>query len=94
MFVRSTPSANVRRTVEGRPAGRARIGMARQVRRCQVAVEDWRHVILKVDADRVLAAHRVVRIHARLMAGMRRGMHTNVASPTPSLQRPSLASPP
>ena len=37
-----------------------------------VAVEDCRHLTRRLEADLLEAGHRVVRVHTRLMAGMRR----------------------
>ncbi|SIO88446.1 IS110 family transposase [Nocardiopsis sp. JB363] len=38
----------------------------------QVAVEDCRHLTRRLEADLLDAGHKVVRVHTRLMAGMRR----------------------
>jgi transposase len=37
-----------------------------------VAVEDCRHLTRRLEADLLDAGHSVVRVHTRLMAGMRR----------------------
>jgi len=39
----------------------------------RIAVEDCRHLTRRLEAELLDAGHRVVRVHTRLMAGMRRG---------------------
>jgi transposase len=60
-------------TVPARKAGHIRIlewldefGMVK------VAVEDCRHLTRALEASLLLAGHQVLRVHTRLMAGMRR----------------------
>lgn len=60
-------------TVEARAGGHRRIlSWLEQFESVQVAVEDCRHLTRRLEADLLNAGHRVVRVHTRLMAGMRR----------------------
>lgn len=63
--------------VEARPAGHRQImawleGLRTETAVVTVAVEDCRHLTRRLEADLLLGGHRVVRVHTRLMAGMRR----------------------
>lgn len=59
--------------VEARPAGHRQIvSWLEDFDAVTVAVEDCRHLTRRLEADLLLAGHRVVRVHTRLMAGMRR----------------------
>lgn len=59
--------------VEARPAGHHQIMTWLQgFDTVTVAVEDCRHLTRRLEADLLLGGHRVVRVHTRLMAGMRR----------------------
>ena len=61
-------------TVEARKPGHEKImDWLEQYGQVTVAVEDCRHLTRRLEADLLLAGHRVVRVHTRLMAGMRRG---------------------
>ncbi|MBL0706599.1 transposase [Sinomonas sp. JC656] len=60
-------------TVEARRAGHERIlEWLSGFGEVTVAVEDCRHLTRALEADLLDAEHRVVRVHTRLMAGMRR----------------------
>lgn len=60
-------------TVEARAAGHRRImTWLEGFEDVTVAVEDCRHLTRRLEADLLEAGHRVVRVHTRLMAGMRR----------------------
>ncbi|GEP28835.1 IS110 family transposase [Cryobacterium levicorallinum] len=61
-------------TVDARPKGHeALLSWLRDLDDVTVAVEDCRHLTRRLEADLLIAGHRVVRVHTRLMAGMRRG---------------------
>lgn len=60
-------------TVPARAGGhRQIIAWLEQFDEVRVAVEDCRHLTRRLEADLLDAGHRVVRVHARMMAGMRR----------------------
>lgn len=60
-------------TVEARASGHRRImSWLEQFGDVRVAVEDCRHLTRRLEADLLDAGHKVVRVHTRLMAGMRR----------------------
>jgi transposase len=60
-------------TVEARAEGHRKIvSWLEQFDDVQVAVEDCRHLTRRLEADLLDAGHKVVRVHTRLMAGMRR----------------------
>lgn len=60
-------------TVEARAAGHRKImSWLEQFEHVRVAVEDCRHLTRRLEADLLDAGHQVVRVHTRLMAGMRR----------------------
>lgn len=60
-------------TVRARAEGhRQALAWLEQFGDVQVAVEDCRHLTRKLEADLLAAGHAVVRVHTRLMAGMRR----------------------
>lgn len=60
-------------TVEARTAGHRQImAWLEQFDDVRVAIEDCRHLTRRLEADLLDAGHRVVRVHTRLMAGMRR----------------------
>lgn len=60
-------------TVPARAAGHRQIVVwLEQFDEVRVAVEDCRHLTRRLEADLLGAGHRVVRVHTRLMAGMRR----------------------
>src|SRR5699024_6353755 len=60
-------------TVEARAAGHRKImTWLEAFEDVTVAVEDCRHLTRRLEADLREAGHRVVRVHTRLMAGMRR----------------------
>ena len=60
-------------TVEARAAGHRKImTWLEGFEDVTVAVEDCRHLTRRLEADLLEAGHRVVRVHTRLMAGMRR----------------------
>lgn len=60
-------------TVPARAGGHRQIvAWLEQFGEVRVAVEDCRHLTRRLEADLLAAGHRVVRVHARLMAGMRR----------------------
>ena len=60
-------------TVEARSAGHQKImSWLEQFEEVSIAVEDCRHLTRRLEADLLDAGHRVVRVHTRLMAGMRR----------------------
>ncbi|WP_306371662.1 IS110 family transposase [Nocardiopsis sp. CC223A] len=61
-------------TVQARTTGHQKIlAWLAQFPNVQVAVEDCRHLTRRLEADLLDAGHKVVRVHTRLMAGMRRG---------------------
>ncbi|WP_150254823.1 IS110 family RNA-guided transposase [Nocardiopsis deserti] len=61
-------------TVQARAKGHQEIlAWLAQFEDVQVAVEDCRHLTRRLEADLLDAGHKVVRVHTRLMAGMRRG---------------------
>lgn len=61
-------------TVDARPKGHETLlNWLRDFDDVTVAVEDCRHLTRRLEADLLIAGHRVVRVHTRLMAGMRRG---------------------
>lgn len=60
-------------TVEARAVGHRKIlTWLEDFETVTVAVEDCRHLTRRLEADLLEAGHRVVRVHTRLMAGMRR----------------------
>ncbi|OJV81703.1 MAG: hypothetical protein BGO37_07825 [Cellulomonas sp. 73-92] len=60
-------------TVEARAAGHRQIlTWLEQFEDVTVAVEDCRHLTRRLEADLPAGGHKVVRVHTRLMAGMRR----------------------
>jgi len=60
-------------TVQARAAGHRQIVVwLERFDDVRVAVEDCRHLTRRLEADLLAAGHRVVRVHTRLMAGMRR----------------------
>ncbi|AEI12055.1 IS110 family RNA-guided transposase [Cellulomonas gilvus] len=60
-------------TVEARAVGHRQIlTWLEQFDGVAVAVEDCRHLTRRLEADLLNAGHQVVRVHTRLMAGMRR----------------------
>ena len=60
-------------TVEARAKGHQKIlAWLAQFTDVQVAVEDCRHLTRRLEVDLLDAGHKVVRVHTRLMAGMRR----------------------
>ncbi|GJF04451.1 IS110 family transposase [Pseudonocardia sp. D17] len=60
-------------TVPARAGGHRQIvAWLEQFDGVRVAVEDCRHLTRRLEADLLDAGHRVVRVHARMMAGMRR----------------------
>ncbi|TCW18457.1 IS110 family RNA-guided transposase [Dietzia cinnamea] len=60
-------------TVEARSAGHQKImSWLEQFEEVSIAVEDCRHLTRRLEADLLDAGHKVVRVHTRLMAGMRR----------------------
>jgi transposase len=60
-------------TVAAHAAGHRKIiEWLRQFGEVCVAVEDCRHLTRRLEADLLDAGHSVVRVHTRLMAGMRR----------------------
>ncbi|WP_101653121.1 IS110 family transposase [Brevibacterium ihuae] len=60
-------------TVEARAVGHRKIlTWLEGFETVTVAVEDCRHLTRRLEADLLEAGHRVVRVHTRLMAGMRR----------------------
>ncbi|MEB2529313.1 MULTISPECIES: IS110 family RNA-guided transposase [Kocuria] len=61
-------------TVEARPSGHEKVlAWLSSQGAVKVAVEDCRHLSRALEVDLLLAGHQVVRVHTRLMAGMRRG---------------------
>lgn len=61
-------------TVEARKAGHERIlDWLEGFGPVEIAIEDCRHLSRALEVELLLAGHRVVRVNARLMAGMRRG---------------------
>jgi transposase len=61
-------------TVQARPPGHNQaLQWLEPFGEVTVAVEDCRHLSRRLEMDLLLAGHRVVRVHTRLMAGMRRG---------------------
>lgn len=61
-------------TVEARKAGHEKLlGWLESYGEVKVAVEDCRHLTRWLEVDLLVAGHQVVRVHTRLMAGMRRG---------------------
>lgn len=61
-------------TVEARPSGHEKIlAWLSCLGEVKVAVEGCRHLSRALEVDLLLAGQQVVRVHARLMAGMRRG---------------------
>lgn len=60
-------------TVEARAAGHQQImSWLEQFEDVCIAVEDCRHLTRRLEVDLLDAGHKVVRVHTRLMAGMRR----------------------
>lgn len=60
-------------TVEARACGHRKIlAWLGKFEDVAVAVEDCRHLTRRLESDLLEAGHRVVRVHTRLMAGMRR----------------------
>lgn len=60
-------------TVEARAAGHQKImAWLEQFDGVCIAVEDCRHLTRRLEADLLDTGHKVVRVHTRLMAGMRR----------------------
>ena len=54
-----------------------------------IAIEDCRHLTRRLEADLLDAGHKVVRVHTRLMAGMRRsGREPGSAASVPRTEFP------
>ncbi|WP_245873675.1 IS110 family transposase [Brevibacterium ihuae] len=67
-------------TVEARAGGHRKIlTWLEGFETVTVAVEDCRHLTRRLEADLLEAGHRVVRVHTRLMAGMRRSSREGTA---------------